>query len=87
MEKMLSGDDILKKVSYITIIRITAITLMLAALISACIGSNQSAQAFLFPIGFQGEYSFDNGETWHTLSESSDVSAKNGRVILKGGFG
>ncbi|MGN0674405.1 MAG: sensor histidine kinase [Oscillospiraceae bacterium] len=77
----------MKKLSYDVIIRISAMILAFAAILSACFGSNQSAQAFLIPIKFQGEYSLDGGETWDNLSDGTDISAKNKSVILKGGFG
>ena len=67
--------------------RIAAIVLMLAALLFACFGSNQSIKAFLLPQKFQGEYSLDSGETWQTLPENPDIPAKYGSVILKGSFG
>lgn len=85
--KIFCGDDTLKKISCVLIIRIAAIVLMLAALVAACFGSNQAIMSVCMPIEFQGEYSLDNGETWHTLSENSDIPAKYGSVILKGGFG
>lgn len=81
------GDDILKKLTRVTLIRAAAIILMLAALLSACFGSIQSSRAFLLPIEFQGEYSPDNGETWHTLPDDPDIPAKYGSMLLKGGFG
>ncbi len=77
----------MKKLSHVLIIRITAMILMLAALMAACLGSNQSVRAFLLPIKFQGEYSLDGGETWDILFDGTDISAKNKSVILKGGFG
>ena len=77
----------MKKLSHVLIIRITAMILMLAALMAACFGSSQSVQAFLLPIEFQGEFSLDGGETWDILSDGTDISAKNKSVILKGGFG
>lgn len=87
MKEIIIGDDILKKLSYAAIGRIAAILLLLAALISVFISSNQSTQAFLLPICFQGEYSLDSGETWQSLPESPDIPAKYDSIILKGGFG
>ncbi|MGN1417409.1 MAG: sensor histidine kinase [Oscillospiraceae bacterium] len=77
----------MKKTSYVLIIRIAAIVLMLAALMAACFGSNQAILSVCLQKEFQGKYSLDNGKTWQTLSESSDIPAKYGSVILKGGFG
>lgn len=87
MKKIVLGDDILKKLSYAAIVRITAILLLLAALVSACFGSNQSIKSFLIPISFRGEYSLDSGETWQTLPDEPNIPAEYGSVILKGGFG
>ena len=86
-KKVFHGDDKLKKLSGIPIIRITVIVLLIAALISACFSSNQAAQSFCIQAKFQGEYSLDNGETWHTLQKDTNVPAKHGSIILKGGFG
>lgn len=77
----------MKKISYVLIIRIAAIVMMLAALMGACLGSIQSNLPILLPIEFIGEYSLDNGDTWQTLSESPNVPARYGSIILKGGFG
>ncbi|MGN0554101.1 MAG: histidine kinase, partial [Oscillospiraceae bacterium] len=77
----------MKKISNILLIRIMATVLMLSALIVACFGSFQSTLPILLPIEFKGEYSLDNGETWNTLSPDSNIPAKYGSVILKGGFG
>ena len=60
---------------------------MTAALLSACFGSIQSTKAILLPIEFQGEYSPDNGKTWHTLPKAPDIPAEYSSVTLKGGFG
>lgn len=86
-KKVFHGDDKLKKLSGIPIIRITVIVLLIAALISACFSSNQSAQSFCIQGKFQGEYSLDNGETWQALPENPHIPAEYGSVILKGGFG
>lgn len=77
----------MKKAPYVLIIRIAATVLMLAALVAACLSSFQSTLTFLLPMEFQGEYSLDNGETWHTLSQNSNIPAKCGSLILKGSFG
>ncbi len=74
----------MKKISYVLIIRIAAIVLMLAALTAACLGSFQSTLPIFLPTEFIGEYSLDNGETWHTLQKDTNVPAKHGSIILKG---
>lgn len=76
----------MKKISYVLFIRIAAIVLMLAALISACVGSFQSSLPSLFPTEFQGEYSLDDGKTWQALSSKTNIPAKYGGIILKGSF-
>ena len=60
---------------------------MLAALMTACLGSFQSTLHILLPIDFICEYSLDNGTTWHTLTQNPDIPANYGSIILKGGFG
>ncbi|MGN0666899.1 MAG: sensor histidine kinase [Huintestinicola sp.] len=87
IEKMFSGDEKMKKLSNVTIIKIIAIIVMLAALFSASVGSIQSSKAFLLPIKFRGEYSLDNGKMWETLPDAPHISAAYSSVILKGVFG
>lgn len=85
--KKIFGDEKLKKISNVLIIRTAVIVLMLAALTTACFGSFQSALPLLFPIDFIGEYSLDYGATWHTLPQKPNIPANYGSIILKGGFG
>lgn len=85
--KKIFGDEKLKKISNVLIIRTAVIVLMLAALTTACFGSFQSALPLLFPIDFIGEYSLDDGATWHTLPQKPNIPANYGSIILKGGFG
>lgn len=46
----------------------------------------QSNMAIPLPLSFEGEYSFDNGESWQTITESSDLSTKQGDLLVRGHF-
>lgn len=50
------------------------------------INTRQSNMAVPFPLHFEGEYSFDGGENWQTLTSASDMSADQGDVLLRGHF-
>ena len=46
----------------------------------------QATLAVPFPLYFEGEYSFDGGENWQMLTASSDLSADQGDLLLRGRF-
>ena len=48
--------------------------------------SNQSYMAIPLPLTFEGEYSFDGGESWQTLTDASDLSTDQGTLLLRGHF-
>ena len=52
---------------------------------SATINNHQAMLAIPMPQEFLGEYSYD-GETWQTLTETSDISALKGDLYLRGTF-
>ena len=39
------------------------------------LNTSQSILAVPFPLEFEGEYSFDGGESWQVLTAASDLSA------------
>ena len=73
-----------KKVSISVIACIAALVLSAAVIISACAGSNQSALPIIVPIRFDGEYSYDGGESWAPVKEGRKLSAAEGNIILRG---
>lgn len=38
------------------------------------VNTNQASLAIPLPLNFEGEYSFDDGESWQVLTASSDLS-------------
>ena len=50
------------------------------------VNTNQSHMAVPLPLYFEGEYSFDGGENWQTLTSSSDLSTDRGDLLLRGHF-
>ena len=50
------------------------------------INTTQSFLAVPLPLNFEGEYSFDGGESWQILTVSSDLSTDQGNLLLRGHF-
>ena len=50
------------------------------------VNSNQAMLAVPFPLSFEGEYSFDGGESWQMLTAESDLSTNQGDLLLRGHF-
>ena len=50
------------------------------------INTYQAMIALPFPLNFEGEYSFDNGESWQALTVESDLSTDQGDLLLRGHF-
>ena len=48
--------------------------------------TQQSIPAIPLPLHFEGEYSFDGGESWQVLTAASDLSADQGDLLLRGHF-
>lgn len=48
--------------------------------------SYQSNMAVPLPLNFEGEYSFDDGKSWQTLTDVSDLSTNQGDLLLRGHF-
>ena len=46
----------------------------------------QAMFAIPLPLNFEGEYSFDGGESWQVLTAASDLSADQGDLLLRGHF-
>lgn len=50
------------------------------------INTHQSLMAIPLHLQFEGEYSFDGGESWQTLTADSDLSTSQGDLLLRGHF-
>ena len=50
------------------------------------VNTNQSILAIPVPLNFEGEYSFDGGESWQALTAASDLSTDQGDLLLRGHF-
>lgn len=62
------------------------VVLALVCILIMTINTNQSQMTVPLPLNYEGEYSFDGGETWQVLADSSDLSADQGDVLLRGHF-
>ena len=62
------------------------VILALVCILVMTISTNQSMLAIPLPLNFEGEYSFDGGENWQVLTASSDLSATQGDLLLRGHF-
>ena len=62
------------------------VVLALACIAVMTISTNQALMAIPLPLNYEGEYSFDGGETWQALAASSDLSADQGDLLLRGHF-
>ena len=50
------------------------------------VNTRQSMLAIPFPLDFEGDYSFDGGESWLPLTDGSDLSTTQGDLLLRGHF-
>ena len=62
------------------------ILLAVVCVLVMTVNTNQSLLAVPLSLNFEGEYSFDGGETWQVLTASSDLSADQGDLLLRGHF-
>lgn len=76
-----------KKNVFIAIVeQLLPLVLAVVCILLMTINTNQSILPVPRKLNFEGEYSFDGGKTWNTLSSSSDLSTNNGDLILRGHF-
>ena len=50
------------------------------------VNTHQAMLAVPLSLNFEGEYSFDGGDSWQMLTESSDLSTGQGDLLLRGHF-
>ena len=62
------------------------VVLALVCVLVMTISTHQSHLAVPLPLNFEGEYSFDGGETWQALTDSSDLSTDHVNLLLRGHF-
>ena len=62
------------------------VVLALVCVLVMTINTHQSLLAIPLPLNFEGEYSFDGGESWQVLTDSSDLSTDQGDLLLRGHF-
>ena len=67
--------------------QILPVILALVCVLVMTINTHQSQLAVPLPLTFEGEYSFDDGESWQVLTASSNLSADQGDLLLRGNFG
>lgn len=66
--------------------QILPVILAVVCILVMTINTHQSHLAIPLPLNFEGEYSFDGGETWQVLTAASDLSAEQGDLLLRGHF-
>ena len=62
------------------------VILAIVCILVMTVNTNQSLLAIPLPLNFEGEYSFDGGESWQVLTASSDLSTNQGDLLLRGHF-
>ena len=79
--------DKLKRNTAIAVLeQILPVVLAIACILVMTVNSNQAMLAIPFPLNFEGEYSFDGGESWQILTAESDLSTNRGDLLLRGHF-
>ena len=66
--------------------QILPVILAVVCVLVMTINTHQSLLAIPLPLNFEGEYSFDGGENWQVLTASSNLSANQGDLLLRGHF-
>lgn len=66
--------------------QILPVILAVVCILVMTINTHQSHLAIPLPLNFEGEYSFDGGETWQVLTAASDLSTEQGDLLLRGHF-
>ena len=62
------------------------VVLAVICILVMTVNTNQSFLPVPLPLNFEGEYSFDGGESWQTLTAASDLSTDQGDLLLRGHF-
>ena len=77
----------LQKKTFLAILeQILPVVLAVVCVLVMTANSYQATLAIPFPLNFEGEYSFDNGETWQVLTDTSNLSTDQGDLLLRGHF-
>ena len=77
----------MRRNTVITILeQILPVILAVVCVLVMTINTHQSLLAIPLPLNFEGEYSFDGGETWQVLTASGDLSTDQGDLLLRGHF-
>ena len=66
--------------------QILPVMLAIVCVLIMTVNTHQSYLAVPLPLKFEGEYSFDGGESWQMLTDTSDLSAAHGDLLLRGHF-
>ena len=62
------------------------VALAVVCILVMAINTRQSTLPIPLPMKFEGEYSFDGGESWQELTAASDLSTDQGDLLLRGHF-
>ena len=66
--------------------QILPVVLAAVCILVMTINTHQSMLAVPFSLKFEGEYSFDGGESWQALTADSNLSTAQGDLLLRGHF-
>ena len=66
--------------------QILPVVLAAVCILVMTINTHQSTMAVPFSLKFEGEYSFDGGESWQALTADSNLSTAQGDLLLRGHF-
>lgn len=62
------------------------VVLAVVCVLVMMVNTHQSHLAVPLPLHFEGEYSFDGGESWQPLTASCDLDTERGDLLLRGHF-
>ena len=76
-----------KRNTFIAVLeQLLPVVLAVGCVLVMTFNTHQSLHAIPLPLNFEGEYSFDGGESWQVLTVSSDLSTDQGNLLLRGHF-
>ena len=66
--------------------QVLPVILAIVCILVVTVNSYQSILPVPLPLNFEGQYSFDGGESWQMLTDTSDLSTNQGDLLLRGYF-
>ena len=62
------------------------VALAIVCILVMVVNTRQAHLAVPLPLDFEGEYSFDGGESWQVLTDAGDLATVHGDLLLRGHF-